>query len=58
MHNGPARSWADSHGQRPSGLDLRHSLPSQVTTAPNPALQAGGQRGLSRPPNRAALKAF
>jgi hypothetical protein len=31
----------DSHGQRHSGLDLRHSLLSQVAILPDLALQAG-----------------
>jgi hypothetical protein len=41
IHSGPRRSQADNHGQHPSALDLRRSLASQVTTAPDLALQAG-----------------
>ena len=39
IHSGPDRSRADNHGQHPSALDLRCSLASQVTTAPDLALQ-------------------
>jgi hypothetical protein len=44
IHSGLDRSRADNHGQRHSGLDLRRSPSSQETTAPDLALQAGGQR--------------
>jgi hypothetical protein len=43
IHSGPGRSSADSHGQRHSGLDLRHSLSSQVAILPDLALGAGGR---------------
>jgi hypothetical protein len=43
IHNGPDRSPADNHGQHHSGLDQRRSLPSQVTTPPDLALQAGNR---------------
>ena len=44
IHSGLDRSPADNHGQRHSGLDLRRSPSSQVTTAPDLALSAGGRR--------------
>jgi hypothetical protein len=43
IHGGPGWSPADNHGQRHGGLDLRRSLPSQVTDQPDLALQAGDQ---------------
>jgi hypothetical protein len=44
IHSGLDRSPADNHGQRHGGLDLRCSLPSQVTNPPDLALGAGGRR--------------
>jgi hypothetical protein len=41
LHSGPGRSRADNHGQCESGLDLRRSLPSQVTVPPDLAWGAG-----------------
>jgi hypothetical protein len=43
IHGRPGWSPADNHGQRQGGLDLRRSLPSQVTDRPDLALQAGGR---------------
>jgi hypothetical protein len=40
----PIRSPADTHGQRRGGLDLHRFPFSQVTAAPDLALQAGGRR--------------
>jgi hypothetical protein len=51
IHSGPGRSSADSHGQRHSSLDLRHSLSSQVATLPDLALGAGGRRFKSGRPD-------
>jgi hypothetical protein len=49
MHSGPDRSRPDNHGQHHSGCHLRRSPIPKVTTPPDLALQAGGQRELSRP---------
>jgi hypothetical protein len=46
IHSGPEQSRADNHGQPRSSLDLHHSLPSQITAAPELALGAGGRRRL------------
>jgi hypothetical protein len=43
IHSGPDRAAADNHGQCQSGLDLRRSASSQVTTLPDLALGAGGR---------------
>jgi hypothetical protein len=34
IHSGPDQSRADNHGHSPSGLNLHHSLHSQVTISP------------------------
>jgi hypothetical protein len=41
----PDRFRADNHGQRHGALDQRRSPSSQVTTAPELALGAGGRQG-------------
>jgi hypothetical protein len=43
LHSGPHRSQADNHGQCRSSLDLRSSLPSQVTILPDLAWRAGAR---------------
>jgi hypothetical protein len=58
IHSGPGWSPADNDRQRHSDLDLRRFLQSQVTNRADLALQAGGQRGLSRPSNWTVLRAF
>jgi hypothetical protein len=51
IRSGPDRAPADNYGQRQCSLDLRHFPPSQITTPPELALQAGGRgcMGVARP---------
>jgi hypothetical protein len=58
MHSSPHRSPRDSHGQRPRDATCIVPRSPGVMILPDLALQAGGQRGLSKPSNRTALRAF
>ena len=61
FHSSQERPRADNHGQRHGGLNLHISLPSQVASLPDLALQAGGRSrpasALPCPAGRSALVA-